>query len=335
MSRSPPLRFLFMVLGGWAALRTAVIAPPWSTPPADAAAAPGAAPAPALEAGREGAKPAAAFLRASAAAAAPSRSIPRLRPGADVGGFVPDPPSAASIPSAAAAVAAITHPPPLPALPPRPDAATSGARRWSLSAWSFVRRGSAESLASGGLLGGSQAGARLAYRLNRDPARPLALSVRVSSPLSRGSGSEAALGLDWQPVGRLPVHLLAERRQALGEDGRSAFGLTAYGGVDDARLGRLRVDAYAQAGLVGARSRDLFADGAVRLSLPVGGRLSVGAGAWAAAQPGLSRLDLGPQAALRLPVGGRAVTVAADWRLRVAGNADPGSGPALTLATDF
>ena len=61
----------------------------------------------------------------------------------------------------------------------------------------------------------------------------------------------------------------------------------------------------------------------------------MGAGAWAAAQPGLSRLDLGPQAALRLPVAGHAMTLAADWRLRAAGNAAPGSGPTLTLTTDF
>jgi hypothetical protein len=77
-----------------------------------------------------------------------------------------------------------------------------------------------------------------------------------------------------------------------------------------------------------------FADGSVRLSLPLGrGRL--GAGAWGGAQPGAARLDLGPQAALSLPVAGRAVTIAADWRLRVAGDAEPGSGPTLTVATDF
>ena len=142
-----------------------------------------------------------------------------------------------------------------------------------------------------------------------------------------GPGAEAALGLDWRPSRRVPVHLLAERRQALGREGRSAFALTFYGGVSDAPLGPFRIDAYAQAGIVGARSRDPFADGSLRLSLPLGGRIRLGAGAWAAAQPGVARLDLGPQAALRLPVAGRAVTVAADWRVRVAGDARARLGP--------
>jgi hypothetical protein len=150
----------------------------------------------------------------------------------------------------------------------------------------------------------------------------------------RTAGAEAALGVDWQPSRRLPLHLLAERRQRLGREGRSAFGLTLYGGVGDASVGRLRIDGYAQAGLVGARSLDAFADGALRLSLPLG-RARLGAGAWAAAQPGVSRFDLGPQASLRLPVAGRTITVAADWRQRLAGNARPGSGPTVTFATDF
>jgi hypothetical protein len=156
-------------------------------------------------------------------------------------------------------------------------------------------------------------------------------------PVERRAGAEAALGLDWSPSRSLPLHLLAERRQALGREGRSALSLTAYGGIGEARLGPLRIDAYGQAGIVGTRSRDLFGDGAVRLSLPLDGdgRLKLGAGAWAAAQPGVSRVDIGPQASFRLPVAGRNVTVALDWRLRVAGEARPGSGPALTLATDF
>jgi hypothetical protein len=338
MRGSPPLRFLVVVLGGWAALRAAFIAPPWSTPPAGASAAPGRARSmPSREWRAAPAAPAPARATDRGAFAAPAS---RQRRAAPLGLHPPppafriEPPRGRSAPRAAVVTSAVG--PSLPTAlipPPRPDPAS--ARRWSLSAWSFVRRGSAAPLAAGGLLGGSQAGARLTYRLNRDSARPLALSVRLSSPLRRASGAEAALGLDWRPIGRLPVHLLAERRQALGRDGRSAFGFTAYGGVSDAPLGKLRIDAYVQAGLVGARSRDPFGDGSIRLSLPLARNLRAGAGAWAAAQPGLSRLDLGPQAALRVPVAGHAVTLAADWRLRVAGNAEPGSGPALTVTTDF
>lgn len=342
MRGSPPLRFLAIVLGGWVALRTVLIAPPRSAPPADAAAAAAQgrvriAPSRKREIGRALAEPLAARARGGFAAAigSPGRAPPR-RPLPSLAAFrlVPRPVIRAlreTVATAAIRPSVPTHF----AVPPIPDAGSASPGRWSLSAWSFVRRGDSAPLATGGQLGGSQAGARLTYRLNRDSERSLALSARVSAPLRRPAGAEAALGLDWQPIGQLPIHLLAERRRALGREGRSAFDLTAYGGVSDAALGPFRIDAYAQAGMVGARSRDLFGDGSIRLSLPLARNLRLGAGAWAAAQPGLNRLDVGPQAALRLPVAGRSVTIAADWRLRVAGKADPGSGPTLTLSTDF
>jgi hypothetical protein len=209
-------------------------------------------------------------------------------------------------------------------------ALTKGASRWSVSAWIFGRRGGAAGLGLGGRLGGSQAGGRISYRLNEDTARPLAASLRAYAPLERLRGAEAAVGLDWKPS-KLPLHLLVERRQALGEEGRSAFAAMAYGGVSDVGAGPLRIDAYGQAGVVGARSRDLFADGSARLSLPLAGA-KVGAGVWAAVQPGVSRVDIGPQASVRLPGD---VTLAVDWRVRVAGDAAPRSGPAITLSTDF
>lgn len=340
MSGSPPLRFLAIVLGGWAALRTALVAPPWWTPPAGAAAtAPQARPRPDLHPSRSaarapGSKLAQAKDQATYAIAIqlPGGVRPDRRP-APAPSF---PPSALSGNGGAKHPAAALPPfrPPI-ASPPGPGFVQASPGRWSLSVWAFVRQGDPAPLASGGMLGGSQAGARLTYRLNRDSARPLALSARLSTPLRSAAGADAALGIDWKPVRRLPVHLLAERRQALGREGRSAFAVTLYGGVSDAPLGPFRIDGYAQAGLVGARSRDRFGDGSLRVSLPLAGRARFGAGAWAAAQPGLARLDIGPQAALRLPVAGRAVTLAADWRVRVAGDAEPGSGPTLTLSSDF
>jgi len=186
------------------------------------------------------------------------------------------------------------------------------------------------------MLGGSQAGLRATYRLAGCGA-PLAAGLRVTAPIERPQGAEVAAGLDWQPSSRLPVHLLVERRQRLGREGRSAFGATVYGGIAEAKLGPLRLDSYGQAGIVGLKARDLFADGGLRAALPLGpaGRLRVGAGAWAAAQPRVSRVDVGPHAELRLPLGRANASLSADWRFRVAGNARPGSGPALTLATDF
>lgn len=343
MSGSPPLRFLAVVLGGWAALRIALIAPPWPAPAADAApvvAAQGFArplPRPERKAGAvKSERVAPAVLPISTASTKPPPRASGRRPGSTGTARLPAPPPALTVKRAMVAARAFR---PFPASPGTPAAtpvpAPTPARRWSLSAWSFVRRGGSTALASGGLLGGSQAGARLTYRLNGDPARPLALSFRLSAALRRAPAAEAAVGLDWQPDRRLPVRLLAERRQALSRGGRSAFAVTVHGGVGDAPLGPFRLDAYGQAGLVGARSRDPFADGSLRLSLRLGDRVRIGGGAWAAAQPGASRVDLGPQAALRLPVAGRPLTVAADWRVRIAGNARPGPGPTLTLATDF
>ncbi len=190
-------------------------------------------------------------------------------------------------------------------------------------------------LAPGGTLGGSQAGGRLAYRLNADARRPLAVAARLYVPLERPQGAEAALGLDWQPIARLPVHLLAERRQRIGREGRSDFALTLYGGGERRILGgRVRVEAYGQAGVVGVERPDLFADGAIRASTPIG-PVEAGAGAWGGAQPGATRLDIGPQASIRLPIGRTAIRASAEWRFRVAGGAAPDSGPAITLSTDF
>jgi len=218
--------------------------------------------------------------------------------------------------------------------PPAPVPAAASRTRWSASAWLYLREGDAgRGLAPGGTLGASQAGARLAYRLNRDPARPLALSARFYLPLDRTQGAEAALGLDWRPLANLPLHILAERRQRLGREGRSDFSLTVYGGGEQ-RVGPVRVEAYAQAGIVGAAERDLFADGAVRAGVPVG-PVELGAGAWAGAQPGAARLDIGPQATFRLPLGPATLRASAEYRFRIAGDAAPDSGPAFTLATDF
>jgi hypothetical protein len=204
--------------------------------------------------------------------------------------------------------------------------------RWSVSAWALLRSGGERQLATGGVLGGSQAGMRATYRL-RDG---LAVSGRAYAPIDTPEGAEVALGIEWQPLRTVPVRVLAERRQGIGKEGRSAFALLAYGAVSDQPLiGPVTLDAYAQAGVVGARSRDGFIDGAVRLGAPVAGGLSAGVGAWGAAQPGVSRFDVGPQVSYRLPVPGATMRVSAEWRFRVGGDARPGSGPALTLSTDF
>ena len=92
------------------------------------------------------------------------------------------------------------------------------------------------------------------------------------------------------------------------------------------------LDGYAQAGVVGMNSRDLFADGGATLTRPVFRQFSGGLGVWGGIQPGLYRVDAGPRLTMKVR---RNVRVHPDWRQRLAGNAQPGSGPVLTLAGDF
>lgn len=322
-----PIRFLILVVGGWACVRAAMLAP-W---PAATGLAAQAAPRP---------RPAAAALEPAETEAAPVsfRATP-----VPVGGRLvrPAPPLARTSPTdrPPAPHLAVSFAPglflPQP-LAPRPSGAAAAPprprplARWAGTAWLLVRGEDSPSLAAAGLLGGSQAGFRLRYR----PAAQLGLSARVSTPLRDRSGAEAALGLDWRPVAGVPVHLLAERRQAIGRNGRNAFALTLYGGVSERLARRLRLDAYGQAGIVGARSRDLFADGAARLGVPIG-EVEIGASLSGGAQPGAARLDAGPQLTVRLPIAGESLRLTAEWRWRIAGEARPGSGPALTLTSDF
>lgn len=84
--------------------------------------------------------------------------------------------------------------------------------------------------------------------------------------------------------------------------------------------------------MVGATRRDLFADGALTATYPFMRRFAVGGGMWGGIQPGLSRFDAGPRLSYQLRPGLRAHV---DYRFRITGNADRGSGPALTIAAGF
>lgn len=329
---SPPLRFLTLVLGGWIGLRGTILASGWweerpeETAPVRVAAPPMAA----SDEPETSPQPMAAAPVQKWAIMSPCLGPNPALPAPQYVSALVAPSRGATAEVAPVAVYETNAAPLMPValIPP------SLGSRWSASLWLFYRREGSASFVPGGMLGGSQVGGRIAYRLAGGRTSPLAASARLYAPLENWSAAEAAAGLDWKPLAALPVHLLAERRQKLGHDGRSAFSATAYGGLSDEKAGPLRIDAYGQAGIVGLRSRDLFIDGAVKLGLPVG-RAKVGAGLWGAAQPGVSRLDVGPQASFRLPIGSAVVVVAADWRLRVAGDASPRSAPTLTLSTEF
>jgi len=206
--------------------------------------------------------------------------------------------------------------------------------RIQLTMWAMLRSRQdltgTTSLAGGGQLGGSQAGARLFY--NVTPA--IAAVLRSSSEVGR-RGGELAAGVRVHPLRSIPVWVTAERRFQLGKygGGRNAFALFAETGI----YGRpmpfdFTLDAYAQGGVVGLSSRDLFFDGAATFTRPVFRQFSAGFGVWGGVQPGLYRVDAGPRISMQVR---RNVRVHFDYRQRLSGNAEPGSGPVVTLAGDF
>jgi hypothetical protein len=215
-----------------------------------------------------------------------------------------------------------------PMLQPRLD-------RIQLTMWAMLRQqqtavAGSPSLANNGTLGASQAGTRLAY--NFSPA--LAATLRASSTIGR-RGGEVAGGFRYRPFRMIPLWVTAERRQAIGHygGGRSAFALFAEGGIWDQPMPYgFTLDGYAQGGVVGFRSRDLFADGGLTFSRPIYKQFSAGLGFWGGVQPGLYRIDAGPRVTMKVR---RNLKVHFDWRQKLAGNARPGSGPAVTLAGDF
>jgi hypothetical protein len=213
---------------------------------------------------------------------------------------------------------------------------TRHSRRLELSSWALMRGRPGDLLgpntlaASNGTLGGSQAGARISYWMTPH----LAASLRSSTPLGGARGGEVAGGIRYQPFLNLPFSVTAERRQRFGRaGGRNDFALFAEGGLWDRPMPfGFRMDGYAQAGVVGIRTHDLFADGAFTMTRPLFKNLSGGFGVWAGAQPHLYRVDAGPRVTVRM---GKSMRIHLDYRQRLAGTAYPSSGPAVTIAGDF
>lgn len=218
------------------------------------------------------------------------------------------------------------------------------ADRWSGAAW-MLWRGQGDSAESvrRERLGGAQAGVRIDYLLAPSSSLRPTLYGRVSTALRGIAAAEVAAGIAIRPKLPFAAIIAVERRQAVSPGGRSDFSLLAAGGIKPISAGHgFRLDGYGQAGFVGLERRDAFADGRLtrRLTLerPLAASrrdIAVGAAIWGGAQPGVSRLDIGPQASMRLRLGDASMRLGAEWRARVAGDAAPSSGMALSLGADF
>lgn len=228
--------------------------------------------------------------------------------------------------------------------PPRGKVTAPQRAPWSGDAW-LAWRSDASGLVTPGpitpVYGRSQVGAVLRYELAPGAAHRPAAYVRAVSALEGRREHDIAAGLTVRPLARLPVTAHGELRLSRrGSDTMLRPAAFLSGGVEAAPLAAgITARGYAQAGYVGGRDATAFADGSLAAEKPVWrgphALLTTGGGAWGGAQRGAARLDLGPTASLRFRLGDAIARLSADYRLRVAGNAEPASGAALTLSAGF
>ncbi len=217
-----------------------------------------------------------------------------------------------------------------------------GARRWSADGWLLWRDDSTTPLLAGGRsYGRSQVGAVVRYQLAPSGNHRPQAYLRGSAALQGAREAEAAVGLSARPLPRIPVRLAAEVRvadRATGSEVRpAAYAVTELPRV--ALPAGLTGEVYLQGGYVGGDFATAFVDGQVRVDRRIAGaddvQLRAGAAMWGGAQDDAARLDVGPSAALTFRLGETRGRLAADYRFRVAGEATPASGPALTLSAGF
>lgn len=231
---------------------------------------------------------------------------------------------------------------------PNPPA-SPGSKNWAAYFWIHARQDSGPERrfrdkqgfsVANGQYGGSQAGAILTWHLLDKPVPEVSVYGRLSAALAPVSQGEFAMGTRIRPFSNVPLAMHAEQRFDATSGGVTGTAFFATGGTGpDVVVERLALETYAQAGYVLGRNETYFFDGSATVQRPIadfaGQRLSLGAGLWTGGQRGIRRLDVGPRASLDLPLGGLSTRVAIDGRIRVAGNARPGSGAALTVSASF
>ena len=217
-------------------------------------------------------------------------------------------------------------------------------KRWSGEFYAQLRDDGTPGLGTRPVLGGGQTGGQIAYTPNPLSRRPVYAVVRGTTTNSGGFGatsgaapsSQVAAGVKWQVLPQVSVS--GERLFAVEHGGRSAWTVRVAGGLAH-RFGPVLADGYAEGGLVGFRHTDWFAGAQGRAAYPFSFwqlRVEPGVGVWAGVQGAagtVSRFDLGPT--LGVAWDRWNIRASADYRLKVAGNASPGSGPAVTVSGAF
>lgn len=216
--------------------------------------------------------------------------------------------------------------------------------RWSADAWLLVRQGGSGPLLASvdpASYGSNQIGAVVRYSLAPSSALQPQAYARASKALVPGGESEAAAGASIGLVRSFPLRVHGELRVTDRPGGTevrpAAFVVT---GLPRRKVGPVvEAEGYLQAGYVGGDYATGFVDGRAIVEAPVirseRGQVAIGGGAWGGAQRGATRLDLGPTASATLTTGRTTLRGSVDYRLRVAGDAVPGDGLAVTLAASF
>ncbi|MCL6250939.1 hypothetical protein M3P36_07790 [Altererythrobacter sp. KTW20L] len=247
-------------------------------------------------------------------------------------------------PPAASAQARLAQAPSVPAAAPARSSSPAAARqsRWSADGWLMWRDDTTTPITSGRpSYGRSQLGAVVRYELAPGAAQRPQAYLRASAALQGAREQELAAGLSARPLARVPLRMAAELRasdRASGSEVRPAGYVVTELAPQSLPAG-LVAEGYAQAGYVGGQVPTAFVDGQARLDRSLasaaGFDLRAGAAAWGGAQREGARLDVGPTASLGFQVGATRGRLAADYRFRVAGDAEPASGPAITLSAGF
>lgn len=209
-------------------------------------------------------------------------------------------------------------------------------RPFNLYAYLYYRPNSGES-APFTLYGNSQIYARVDWRpFGGAVGKRASLYARASRDLTAEGNVETALGVSLVPLAQLPITLHAERRlRPRQSDANVAF--ISTGGTRQALPADTRLDWDGQAGYLAPDRGEgtPFFDAQSRVTMPIsdaddwsfrGGVMAVAGG-----QKQAARLDIGPVFTVQNgPLHGQV-----GWRFRIAGDAEPKSGPAVTLSIGF